>query len=306
MRHKSVNNETRFTEQGEFVPVQFDVATLFLSRPTAWESLLPIIRPLLEEAKTSRLSDERRERWIARSDMVDDVFCELLKAMLPDALTYACLPASHEFSSLSKMRDLIEDDTEAQDERQALIRREGEKMRPILSSLAAQRRTAIMARLPIEAIPTGFDPALLQDLPPWQSTLPPAYAAFELATSVFRCGGPREEESEKEKALFGLKVFAHQCSQCKRFDADGLVTSELPVFDEYGKTIVLAILDRLTLDPSRTTATDLDRLDARFICLNCPVQRQYEGQRRHRGERGRAALSWRGLVSSCVLQFWRN
>lgn len=307
MQMKSVNNETRFTEQGKSIPVHFNITTLLLTRQTAWESHLPTIRPMLEETKAFRLSRELDKRRRTRSGMVNKVYRELVKAILPDPLTFACLPNSSEFSTLPKMRNLIDDDTEAHDERRALIQTEGEKMRPLLSSLEAQRRAAIIARMPSKAIPPGFDPALLQDLPPWQSTLPPAYAAFELATSVFRCGGqlPHDRSifrSRKglEKAIFGLKVFAHKCQHCKRFEADELVTSSLPVFDDYGRRIVLAILERLSLDSSRTTAADLDRLDARFLCLNCPVQHEHEGYHRRRGKRGRAALTWRELVSSCV------
>ena len=92
---------------------------------------------------------------------------------------------------------------------------------------------------------------------------------LELVTSVFRHPGTNT-------LLIGREV-------CHAWKMKG----ELE-FVERGAAAVYALLGELRLDPAKTTASDLERLNRRFICASCPVDVDWL----HR--------SWRACVSPAV------
>jgi hypothetical protein len=98
---------------------------------------------------------------------------------------------------------------------------------------------------------------------------------LELATSVFR-------HPDTNTILIGRDI----CHAWK-------MTGELE-FLERGAAATHALLRELQLDPERTTASMLERLDKRFICVNCPPDLEWI----HR--------SWRSCVSLPSSRFHNN
>jgi len=62
-----------------------------------------------------------------------------------------------------------------------------------------------------------------------------------------------------------------------------------------GQAVVASIVDLLGLDVQTATPLDLDRKDARFVCMQCATQKQNKVSGRH-------AFMWREAVSACLRQ----
>lgn len=99
---------------------------------------------------------------------------------------------------------------------------------------------------------------------------------FLLATSVFECGRCR-------KALHGFDAISDHLHCPAPHDTMSFSTS--------GATAVETLLKLLNMDPVTTLTGELDKLDHRFMCANCPVHATGR-----RGVRGRYALRWRECV----------
>ncbi|KAI0044430.1 hypothetical protein FA95DRAFT_1562237 [Auriscalpium vulgare] len=94
-----------------------------------------------------------------------------------------------------------------------------------------------------------------------------------LATSHFSCDA---HHIPRLLGSTGMEMLAHFCVQ--------------PRFSEERRDVVLRLLDALHMDPETTTAHDLDRTEAQFVCMQCPVAKIRRGKM---SVIGRNAMYWR-------------
>ncbi|EIM91936.1 uncharacterized protein STEHIDRAFT_117035 [Stereum hirsutum FP-91666 SS1] len=270
LRHHSVNTEAKLTEKG-------------------WGTILPQIVPLIEAANLARLHRERKRREEIRLRAVYVAYYDILRSLSPSALELSCLLGEEDFRSLPEIHALVVDDTEDIEERIAQIKTVSTSLTPKLSVMACHRKESIFALLQNTSEPARH---------PAPSAGSGSLGQFQLATSIFVCGAP-ESPSSSASPLHGLHVFGHTCKSCK-IDSDS-TTNELPFdmilprFSEKGKYVVVAILNRLGLDEKSTTSIDMERLDNRFVCMDCPIE--HEGEEwGGNGPLGRDAMTWWSLL----------
>lgn len=87
-----------------------------------------------------------------------------------------------------------------------------------------------------------------------------------LATSVFACVGCEAESDAEGLCLLGGEAALTHF---------GWKLSEDPVKFVFNSTESRAAAQMvwfLKLDPSKTSINDMDRIDARFLCGNCPIE----------------------------------
>lgn len=293
LHHHSVNTEAKLTEKGG-IPDYFSRSlNICLNFCAGWATILPQILPLITAANLGRLERERELRKKTRSKAVYAAYYDILRSLSPSALELSCLLGDEDFCSLPEIHALVVDDTEDTEERIAQIKTVSTSLIPELSALAHQRKEAIFALMRNTSEPVS---------PPAPSVGSASLGRFQLATSIFVCGAP--ESPSSASPLHGLHVFGHTCKPCKLDSAsttNGLAFDAiLPRFSEKGKDVVVAILNRLGLDAESTTCIELERLDKRFLCMDCPIKPEGEeyGQR---GPLGRKARTWWGLVSPSSL-----
>lgn len=264
-----------------------------LTSNAGWGTILPQIRPLIEAANTDRLHYEQAEREKSRLRSVYAAYYDIVRSLSPSPLELACLLDGKDFCSFPEIRALVSNDTQDAEERIAQIKTVSMSLVPTLSALANRRKEAIFA--------------LMQDTSetvshPTSSVSSAALGQFQLATSIFLCGAP--DTPLPGYPLHGLHVFEHTCKSCKPDSGDR--TDELafdailPRFSEKGKDVVVAILKRLGLDEKSTTSIELEQLDKRFVCMECPVS--HESQYIPETDLiGRRAMTWWTLVSASPL-----
>ncbi|EIM91944.1 uncharacterized protein STEHIDRAFT_136041 [Stereum hirsutum FP-91666 SS1] len=270
LRHHSVNTEAKLTEKG-------------------WGTILPQILPLITAANLARLEREREGREKTRSKAVYAAYYDILRSLSPSALELSCLLGEEDFRSLPEIDALVVDDTEDTEERIAQIKIVSTSLIPKLSALAHHRQEAIFALMQDTSEPVSHPAPSIGSAP---------LGRFQLATSIFVCGAPGSPSSSASP-LHGLQVFGHTCKSCILDSAsttNGLAFDAIfPRFSEKGKDVVVAILNRLGLDEKSTTCIELERLDKRFVCIDCPIKHEGEewGQD---GPLGRKARTWWGLL----------
>lgn len=290
LRHHSVNTEANLTEKGGIPHHFFRSLNIFLNFCAGWGTILPQILPLIEAANIARLYRERERREEIRLRAVYAAYYDIVRSLSPSALELSCLLGEEDFRSLPEIHALVVDDTEDTEERIAQIKTVSTSIIPKFSALARQRKESIFALLQGTSEPESH---------PAPSAVSGSLGQFQLATSIFFCGA--SEPPSSASPLHGLHVFGHTCKSCK-LDSDS-TTNELsfdvilPRFSEKGKDVVVAILNRLGLDEKSTTSIDMERLDKRFVCMDCPIK--HEGEEWGKlGTLGRKAMTWWSLVSA--------
>ncbi|KAF5385297.1 hypothetical protein D9615_000930 [Tricholomella constricta] len=108
-----------------------------------------------------------------------------------------------------------------------------------------------------------------------------------LATSVFTCiySDCKGKNGAAEICLFGWDdVSVH--AGCPEFEMNA--PNHL-AFSTSGSVIAGALVSFLGLDPTTASVSDMDRLNARLLCAECP-------QKPHKGGKGRQIYTWREYV----------
>lgn len=124
-------------------------------------------------------------------------------------------------------------------------------------------------------------------LPPCNLGLP--HDILDLATSVFSCPACKDYTHMFESHNVhrpGLALIGRQ-EVYDHLYCPHLFAYKNLVFHERGSSATASLLTLLNLDIHATLQSDLDKLDLRFICADCPVD----------GSIGCKALRWRECVS---------
>ncbi|KAH6894997.1 hypothetical protein BKA70DRAFT_1375721 [Coprinopsis sp. MPI-PUGE-AT-0042] len=108
---------------------------------------------------------------------------------------------------------------------------------------------------------------------------------MNLATSVFSCATCKQSRHSAMSLIGWDTTLTHMCGSMSSWYHTSFE------FCSVGYAAAANIIRSVGLNPETATPAELDALDARFFCLNCPVTL-------HRKVRGRKAYTWRECVSS--------
>lgn len=277
---------------------------------SVWQRVFSVIKPELEKAKQERLERERRARQREREKVLSQALVGWLKMQPP--LIFAYLPTSADLRLFSVFNDAIEEDVPPTPEFRTRIETLLLENSETLMAWAKKRVEIVVSRVPKStagplksteqsdtsvtldstiAAPSEDDTS--QSNP--TAVIIPVPATMTLATTVFTCPGSYcGGYSSHKLSLFAAEIFAHRCADMTKSDT---VT---PTFSEPASRTVISLIELLGLDPNTTTPTELDRRDARFVCMNCPAIRHWESPSLSGLDFGRTALSWRKCVSYIV------
>ena len=223
----------------------------------------------LSTARERRLS-QLRQREIEYKAKAEHYYSDILRQVLPVQRLY--LPSLSQACELSCFREFLNLDRIVQPSE--WVHAAGQLLES-LSEWMSSHRDRYSNLLPFDS--NGDQDKVMEvkklsdpSIEVWRRVEMQSFAGrLELATSVFR-------HLDTKPIYIGRDA----CHAWKMKD-------ELE-FLERGAEAVHALLQELHLGPETTTASVLDQLDRRFICISCPA----ELQRFHR--------SWRSCVSSRI------
>ncbi|KAH6908303.1 hypothetical protein BKA70DRAFT_1426879 [Coprinopsis sp. MPI-PUGE-AT-0042] len=110
---------------------------------------------------------------------------------------------------------------------------------------------------------------------------------MNLATSVFSCATCKQSRHSAMSLIGWDTTLTHMCGSMSSWYHTSFE------FCSVGYAAAANIIRSVGLNPETATPAELDALDARFFCLNCPVTL-------HRKVRGRKAYTWRECVQHAV------
>lgn len=110
---------------------------------------------------------------------------------------------------------------------------------------------------------------------------------MNLATTVFSCMTCKSGRHSAMALIGWDATFTHMCGSQSSWYHTSFE------FCSVGFAAAANIIRSVGLEPETATPADLDAIDARFFCLNCPVTL-------HRKIRGRKAYTWRECVQHAV------
>ncbi|KAI0058097.1 hypothetical protein BV25DRAFT_1830452 [Artomyces pyxidatus] len=245
-----------------------------------WTRIFPILKPEVEKHKATRLAREIQLRKRDRDELVRERYRLYSTTQPPLLVPY--LPPASVVAQYEAIKAAIHDDTEASEEL-------GETLTFIILSLVPQIRSSIQKRIDVLlALIPGSNPPTpdSEDADFFRKDYWTGVAGgLGLVTSVFSC----PPIACYRRLHFGFEALAHRCNTMQ----------ELPavVFNEAGSAFARELLEELKMDPTSTTALDLDRLDARFICMECPVTISYTLDSQ---TKCRQARTWRASLTHAL------
>jgi len=221
----------------------------------AWRRIRTKVEGKLNSARERRLS-LRRRREIEYRAKAEQYYSDILRQVLPVQRLY--LPSLSQACELSCFREFLNPDRIVQTSE--WVHAAGQ-LPESLSEWMSSHRDKYTSQLPFDSNGDQnkvMEVKLLSDpsIEVWRRVEMHGFAGrLELATSVFRHLDTKT-----------IHIGRDACHAWK-------MTDELE-FVERGAEAVHALLQELHLDPETTTASTLDQLDRRFICISCPEDLQ--------------------------------
>lgn len=297
-----------------------------------WERVKAIIEPLLAQHKAERLWIERVDRFVDRLRLLEEVCVDLIEWLdipgfpeptgcrgpladdLDEAITkpltdrsrnhswHLYLPDHHDIlEQLPALQSLILADDDSSDSTMQ------QRMRAILSERFYDHEeteqqwlpkhwVAVWERIIISSIPSEYS-----DQMPFGGHSHEGLLRSQLAPVVFRCRGPDCQSSHYP--LLDSAIITHRCRDGMIFSCGGDVDQVIPrptpelSIDRVGCEVALRLawLQDPQCSPLSVTVAAMDRVDARFVCMDCPLLPKSRG--RFRKPQGRDTMSWRECVS---------
>ncbi|KAJ6473640.1 hypothetical protein C8R47DRAFT_1145095 [Mycena vitilis] len=261
-----------------------------------WNNIYPQLEPIVRKYKERRLQAARDDRIRGRTQLVDDIFRQYKKTLAPAQWRF--LPGLYEirhhpaFSAIVDAPDDMNVKMSHFDEAAAALPE-------FVVSWMATRKTEL-AQLIREAETSG--PALsVTPAPDDSSASLPDTQILNLATCVFACAqppcssSPSIYSSQNTAVLIGWEsAVAHHCHSRIFYGFDrGTSIETILEFSARGHMAATSLVTLAGLHEKRATATDMDQLDLRFVCLDC-TPRTANGTKSYTG------FSWRAAVSHFV------
>ncbi|KAI0047938.1 hypothetical protein FA95DRAFT_1518318 [Auriscalpium vulgare] len=236
-----------------------------------WTRILPILQPLLDNAKADRLAREVIQRKYDRLAYLPVAYHKYLKT-LPVRATYFAPPASS-CRSFPPAVQAIQEDEPMTLEFKERVDEAVANAAPKLLATVCTRANALLALLPETNGSNDAMPVVSQDIIFGDSFSAGTAFGLGLATSQFICG------RGYCSVLDGFQALVHDHAELE--------------YDERSKEIVLELLGLLGMD-STGTGGDLDRRDARFVCMTCSPSTHWCSSSYVKGRR---SMGWRSCVS---------
>ncbi|GBE85174.1 hypothetical protein SCP_0703600 [Sparassis crispa] len=281
-RFKDLGYEATDISDIKYLP-QVNVDRELTSR--TWARIQPQLEPHVQRTKQRRVARERAALLHERRKMVKQVYGSYKKTLVPMQWIY--LPTLEEIYLMPDFADLINSAT-AEPLRVETCTGALRALPGYLTTRADRLRQEMLAMLPAE---NGKEEGEVLEFS--SSETDPVF----LAKSVFIC---TSASCKSNRVLISWSgVMSHDCLIASRTSYSYMSTYHVDPafkglefgFSERGAAAVSALVS--LLEPKRQldeiSSKDLDDLDPRFVCMNCPIAKA-------RGVHGRLAMSWRQCV----------
>ncbi|PCH40491.1 hypothetical protein WOLCODRAFT_150532 [Wolfiporia cocos MD-104 SS10] len=277
----------RFEELGyerqDFKYLDSDVLTVDAElTENDWHEVRATLEPFIMTNRTKRLERDRRALLMRRRRVVNQV-CTAFKITLPP-LQWPTFPPLHELYQMEGFLVLIND--------------------PSSDELEPHRCAHVLEALPsfIAARRDNIRSILLEKLPPnlvaqtASASTDTISDPLSLATATFQCSGPSWSHY-RHWILPTLSDVLAFLSNPPHWHLPGHahVARDMFEFSEAGHDAVVSLLTLLGLDVRTTTPGELDKLDARFICMRCPANINEVGSKFH------DVFDWRQCIQHYIV-----
>ncbi|KAI0047931.1 hypothetical protein FA95DRAFT_1678733 [Auriscalpium vulgare] len=239
-----------------------------------WTRIFPILNPIVAKAKADRLAREVVQRMYDRLAYLPVAYHKYLKT-LPVRATYFAPPASS-CRSLPPAVQAIEEDEPVTLKFKERVDKVVASAAPELLAAVCTRANDLLVLLPETNGSMDAIPVVLQDIIFGDGFSAGAAFGLGLATSQFFCS------RGYCSVLDGFQALVHHHAEFE--------------YHERSREIVLELLGLLGMD-STATGGDLDRRDARFVCMACSPSRNWWDTSSYIMMTGRRSMGWRTCVT---------
>ncbi|KAI0044443.1 hypothetical protein FA95DRAFT_1608547 [Auriscalpium vulgare] len=222
-----------------------------------WKRILPILRIEVEKAHAERLDKERAARRSQRERHIERAWIDHLRGRPPRFAALA--PPHYDSISWPTLCELIEHDESVTPDFEDRVNTALQELGPALQETVRKKAEHLVSLLPQDndSPDTLMSQVLTLEQLESSDFFSKASSGLGLASSYFACGSHPDNALNK---FHGFGMLAHYCGAYE------------PHFCETKRNVVLQLLESLRMEPASTTALDLDRVDARFVCLTCDAQ----------------------------------
>ena len=234
------------------------------SGSTAWERIRPVLVPLLDLAKDTRIAQERASKYW---QVFSQEYLRYIKAVPPTTLSFLPCCRSEKTDFFQAVKALLDSDIDAIDKMRNHAQAAMPSFVASLETLAQTHTKFLYGLLPMAIErPTSASASsstLANEVVPLCK-----FGALELATSVFTCPTKSPHHpSPNPCLLIGPEAAAHRCDR-------STIAFCAPMFSKAGARAVAQMLRLLALDPSTATSAEMDGLRPRFVCEPCDAEIQ--------------------------------
>ncbi|KAF7360514.1 hypothetical protein MVEN_00782200 [Mycena venus] len=252
-----------------------------------WNTIYPKLEPTVRASKDRRLQREREIRTKARTRVVEDIYKEYKKTLVPTQWRF--LPGLHEvlhypaFSVVVNAADDVNVETTHFDEAVSALP-------GFIVSWTAARKVELVKLIKDAQSSSGSSGS------EGGSTFSvPGTQLLDLATAVFDCAQENctGRYSGTYTALIGWEsAAAHHCRNNRLYNWGSPPPSIETVlkFSSRGYMAAASLVTLAGLNEKHATAAEMDNLDLRFLCIACIP-------RIHKQTENHFAFSWRAAVS---------
>ncbi|KAF8878927.1 hypothetical protein BD779DRAFT_1789097 [Infundibulicybe gibba] len=221
-----------------------------------WARIRPEAVAMVEFWRDNRLERERAALWVERLNILRALYVEYAESLAPPQWCY--LPNIYELAGFPVFKDILDADRGVNVSRQSFLPATGQLPTLVPEWISAKKDRLI---------------SMLGPSSPGTVAHP-----LDLATAVFVCASQNCHD-EFSFWLGGNKIqptlisweaiAAHSCEP-----TGGLLSASYESttvgFSQLGASTASSLVRLADLDPSLATITEMDALDLRFACLQCP------------------------------------
>ncbi|RDB27016.1 hypothetical protein Hypma_005172 [Hypsizygus marmoreus] len=237
----------------------------------AWRAIRPRLEAQVTARHDERLRAEHEAFMAGRKKIIEHAYHEYKKTLQPS--TWKQFPHHTELFAYDEFSDLLNLPSDF-DLTVPMCSGAFEKLPGYLVQRRERQLLELVGMLPDTDISADDSLATM--------------AHLALCTSIFTCIGCAASGDADRNHAFGWEdVSAH--NWCPRDD----VSPGRWLFSAVGSRVAASLARFLDLDPRQTSTTDMDQIDARFLCAKCPMEP-------YRGVYGRKVFTWRECVIHAI------